>query len=113
MFKSALYLCACSVIIILSGCGSKSPLVEEDFTDAYGGTRLPQFSKPVPPEVLGPAGIIQPALQVEVLRCCHELGGKQIGGKLIPPTGCDCSFPQPHKPPLKVKSPPQLDDDEE
>ena len=75
-------------------CGNRAPLVagHPAGTD-YTETVLPQFSKPIPPEVLGGTGIVtHPFLRPEIARCCHEFRGHRIGGRAIPHTGCDCNF---------------------
>ena len=112
MFKSILYRCVCfAIVILILGCGGTSPVVENDSTNAYVGTTLPQLSKPIPPEVLG-FGIIDPTWQIEIQRYCQELHKHRIGGKWLIPTGCDCDFPQPRKPPPRVESSPELDEEE-
>jgi hypothetical protein len=106
VFKRVQYWCvklaiALSLFSTIHGCGNRSPLVEEDFRDTtYTGTGLPQFSKPIPPDVLGTTGIAaQPSLQVQIMRCCHEFRKNRIGGKPVPHTGCDCDLHHLHKVP--------------
>jgi hypothetical protein len=99
MFKSVLHPCIGFALIVwfastLPGCGGESPVLEEGDTNA--GTAFPQFSKPIPPEVLISTQMTQPVLPAQIIRCCHEWRGHRIGGKPVPMTGplgdadCDC-----------------------
>ena len=88
------------LLFTMLGCGNRSPIVEGDSTDTiYTGTRISQFSKPFPPGVLVGTGLaVQPPLQVQIARCCHQVIRNRIGGKPAPHTGCDCEH-HPHQHP--------------
>ena len=91
MFKSVLYQCLGFALIVwltstLPGCGGESSVVEGD-GGIDAGTAFPQFSKPIPPEVLISTQMTQPILPAQMIRGCHEWRGHRIGGKPVPMMG--------------------------